>query len=127
MAQILLVAPDERLAQLCQLVGERHHISVKEVASVEQVSQVAERHSLIFLPLALAGLTGLAALRLQLPTLEVVALAHSGKVEEAVEAIREGALDYLALPWRKWNAQYAPGDCASTTKVKPLTFPRSSP
>ncbi len=68
------------------------------VTSLRDLARRARRRSLVFLPLATIGFDGLATLRGKLPTAEVVVIGSNGTVEETMQAMRHGAVDYICPP-----------------------------
>jgi len=101
----LLVIDDEQaicwgLAQL----GKRLGHGVATASSAEQGLQLAERErpEVILLDVRLPGMDGLAALpRLKeiVPGAAVIVMTAHGDLSTAVEAVREGAFDYIAKPF----------------------------
>ncbi|MCH9647196.1 MAG: sigma-54 dependent transcriptional regulator [Deltaproteobacteria bacterium] len=100
---VLLVEDEEMLRQLmCLSLGDR--FNVQAASSAEQALQILDRGSLpdlILLDLMLPrmdGMTLLAHLRQKLPLVPVIILTGDGNVSKIVEAVRNGASDYLVKP-----------------------------
>lgn len=101
----LLVIDDEQaicwgLAQLGKRLG--HHVAT--ASSAEQGLQLAERDrpEVVLLDVRLPGMDGLTALpRLKelVPSAAVIVMTAHGDLSTAVEAVRQGAFDYIAKPF----------------------------
>ncbi len=101
----LLVIDDEQaicwgLAQLGQRLGHQ----VQTASSAEQGLDLARRQrpDLVLLDVRLPGMDGLAALpklRELAPATPVVVMTAHGDLSTAVEAVRQGASDYVAKPF----------------------------
>ena len=103
MAKILLIEDQEGYrATLEQALGEEH--VVRAVDSGEKALEVAasEPVDLLVTDLKLGGMTGLEVIRRLKradPYLEAIVMTAYGTVETAVEAMKEGAYDYISKPF----------------------------
>ena len=103
MAKILLIEDQEGYrATLEQALGEEH--AVRAVDSGEKAVEVAagEPVDLVVTDLKLGGMTGLEVIRRLKradPYLEAIVMTAYGTVETAVEAMKEGAYDYISKPF----------------------------
>ncbi|MGH7162266.1 MAG: sigma-54-dependent transcriptional regulator, partial [Planctomycetota bacterium] len=79
------------------LEAARH--AVETAGTAEQGLPLARAADLVFLDLGLPGMDGLSALD-RLGAVPVVVITAHGTVENAVEALRRGAFDYLVKPLR---------------------------
>lgn len=103
-SRILLVEDDrslrEALGDTLELAGHAYHA----VASAEDALAAAahESFSLVISDVNMPGMDGhqlLAVLRARHPQLPVLLMTAYGAVERAVEAMRQGAVDYLVKPF----------------------------
>jgi len=103
MAKILLIEDQEGYrATLEHALGEEH--AVRAVESGERALDVAasEPVDLVISDLKLGGITGLEVIRRLKradPYLEAIVMTAYGTVETAVEAMKEGAYDYVTKPF----------------------------
>jgi DNA-binding response OmpR family regulator len=100
---ILLIDDEENLRRTLALILEREGYDVDTAATVKEARQRVETASydLVFLDLKLPdanGLTLLPELRSQFPYMPVLILTAHDKLESAIEAVRNGASDYLLKP-----------------------------
>ena len=124
---IFLLGLDEDALKGCKKTLTTLNLSCQEVATVEELIQIAPPHSLVFLSLKKHGLEGLSDVRGQRPSLNVVVLGKSGTTGEAIEAMRRGALDYVPTPTsrrgivqstRRWQEQVAMmNDAANLSEI----------
>ena len=103
MAKILLIEDqDSYRLTLEQALGEEH--DVRAVESGERAVEVAasEPMDLVITDLKLGGMTGLEVIRRLKradPYLEAIVMTAYATVETAVEAMKEGAYDYITKPF----------------------------
>ncbi len=124
---IFLIGLDKNESKICENTLAGLHLSYQEVATVEELIQIAPPHSLVFLSLKKHGLEGLSDVRGQRPSLNVVVLGETGTTGEAIEAMRRGALDYVPTPTphngivqstRRWQEQVAMmNDAANLSEI----------
>ncbi len=100
---ILLVDDEENLRRTLALILIREGYDVDTAATVNDARQRFETSSydLTFLDLKLPdanGLTLLPELRSRFPEMPVVVLTAHDKLDSAIEAVRQGARDYLLKP-----------------------------
>jgi two-component system response regulator FlrC len=102
--KVLLVEDDralrEALGETLELAGHGYHA----VGSAEEALMAAEREpfSLVVSDVNMPGMDGhqlLALLRSRFPQLPVLLMTAHGAVERAVDAMRQGAADYLVKPF----------------------------
>ncbi|HWL70735.1 MAG TPA: sigma-54 dependent transcriptional regulator [Geminicoccus sp.] len=102
-AAILIIDDEERLARNMASYLEREGHAVRMAFSAEQgLAEVADfRPDLVLLDLRLPGMDGLEALRRfrELdPDLRIVMMTAHGNVQNAVDALKAGAYDYVTKP-----------------------------
>ncbi len=102
-ASILLVDDEENLRWSLALILRRAGYAVTTAANVIEARQHLQNGAfdLAFLDLKLPGISGLEVLpemRRQYPEMQVLILTAHDKLEAAVEAVRNGARDYLLKP-----------------------------
>lgn len=102
-SQILLVEDKLSLRHMLRLALETDEHEVIEAESVTQARELLRRHrpALVLTDLKLPDGDGLGVLRAAKegdPGLPVIVMTAYGGVQEAVAAMREGALDFLAKP-----------------------------
>ncbi len=100
---ILLVDDEENLRRTLALILIREGYDVDMAATVNEARQHFDSTSydLTFLDLKLPdanGLTLLPELRSRFPEMPVVVLTAHDKLDAAIEAVRQGARDYLLKP-----------------------------
>lgn len=101
---LLIVDDDRSVREACREVASILGYRTSTADSPEQVLRVAESQhiDLVFLDLKLDGIGGLEVLR-QLktcrPDIEVVVITGNGTVESAVQAMKNGAYDYVMKPF----------------------------
>jgi len=97
MAQILLVGTSEHLGQLSALL-ETHKTTLCPVSQAV-ASYSADRPDLVLVDLGAEGaLQTLRELRLGDPAAMIIALSEKRSVAQAIQARRDGAMDYVELP-----------------------------
>jgi DNA-binding NtrC family response regulator len=104
MANILLVDPEEKTREDLSSFLIRMGHSVTSVDSIWRAEQVLEReiYDLLICEEGLPDGKGLDLLRYAKaisPETEIIIISSDGTIEKAVEAIKEGALDYLPRPF----------------------------
>jgi DNA-binding NtrC family response regulator len=137
-SKILLVEDDNSLRSSLGLFLEKNHCIVTEVESAEQGVSFLEKsiYDLVVTDLRLYGQDGLWLLRhirKEFPDTPVILMSAYGDVEAAVEALKDGAADFITKPFtppsfiERCNAALAAEprgtDSAATQEVyKPVTF-----
>ncbi len=99
---ILVVEDEEKLRRVLQLQLEGSGFQVLQAGTAEQGLKLAEQAELVLTDLKLPGMDGLgllAALRRQNSFTPVVVMTAFGTVENAVEAMKSGAADFLMKPF----------------------------
>ena len=101
--RILLVDDEENLRKTMAMILRRAGYQVETAATLKEARQCLESSSfdLTFLDLKLPdanGLTLLPDMRKRFPGMPVVVLTAHDKLDSAVEAVRNGARDYLLKP-----------------------------
>jgi CheY-like chemotaxis protein len=104
-SRVLVVDDDDELREnLAELLGDNGfeaELAENGAAALARLS--AAEFDLVLLDLVMPGMTGmetLAAIRQRFPATKVVMLTAFATVDNAVEAMRKGAEDYLAKPFR---------------------------
>lgn len=101
----LLIVDDERVVrESCREVAQSLGFETAVAESAEQAYRVLDSHNvdIVLLDFRLPGADGLEALhtiRLQRPEAVVVLITGHGTVQSAVEAMKEGAYDYVTKPF----------------------------
>lgn len=100
---ILLIDDEENLRKTLAWILQREGYDVETAASVEEARQRVEKSTyvLAFLDLKLPdadGLTLLPDLHRKFPDMPVVILTAYDKMDAAIEAVRNGARDFLLKP-----------------------------
>lgn len=102
-AHILIADDDEVSCQLFAeaLTAEGHRVDLARSGS-EALARLAENgHDLLIIDVRMPGLSGLEVTRRvhdEYPTLPIVVMTAFGSIETAVEAIHEGAFDFISKP-----------------------------
>jgi DNA-binding NtrC family response regulator len=104
MARILVIDDESSICWGVAQLGKRMGHEVDTAASAEQGLDAAARQTpdLILLDVRLPGMDGLAAiphLRAKAPQSPIVVMTAHGDLSTAVEAVRQGAFDYVAKPF----------------------------
>ncbi len=102
-ARILIVDDDEVSCQLFAETLEEEGYRVKQVFSGDEaVSRLAEdSYELLLIDVRMPGTSGLEVTRIvhgKYPSLPVIVMTAFGSIETAVEAIHEGAFDFISKP-----------------------------
>jgi len=103
MARILITDDDESSCELFAEVLEREGYRVDQVQTgADALARLQERlHDLLLVDVRMPGMTGLEvtrAVRKEYPYLPILVMTAFGSMETAVEAIREGAFDFISKP-----------------------------
>ncbi len=105
MTQNLLVVDDEEA--ICwglQKIGRELNCTVYVAPSAEDALNIAESETLdaIITDVCLPGISGLAAIasyRIRFPRIPIIVMTAYGDLKTAVEAVRQGAFEYLVKPF----------------------------
>jgi DNA-binding NtrC family response regulator len=100
---ILLIDDEENLRRTLAMILNREGYQVETAATIKEARARLEKsiYDLVFLDLKLPdanGLTMLPDLRSRFPDMPVLVLTAHDKLDSAVEAVRQGARDYLLKP-----------------------------
>ncbi|HEX8684428.1 MAG TPA: hypothetical protein VF707_19080, partial [Ardenticatenaceae bacterium] len=115
-AQIFLLVSNHEWVEACAAALQKLGLEYEEIASLDALIERAEPPALAFLPLKQIGVPGISRLRSEAPGVDVVALAGRSTIEEATDAMRLGAIDYVPRPpdeerisraIRRWQERYA--------------------
>jgi DNA-binding NtrC family response regulator len=98
-ARVLIIDDEPGVCWALRKVLEEAGHGVEVAGTAEQGLPLARSCDLVFLDIALPGMTGLEALE-QLKQVPVVIITAHGTIENAVEALKRGAFDYLVKPLR---------------------------
>ena len=101
-ATVLVVEDEEKLRRVIELQLKEAGLEVEQAGSSEEALKLVDRADLILTDLRLPGLSGLellAALRRQDSHIPVVVMTAFGSIENAVEAMKAGAVDFLPKPF----------------------------
>ncbi|MFO0598136.1 MAG: sigma-54 dependent transcriptional regulator [Myxococcaceae bacterium] len=129
---ILVVDDDEAVGKvLAALLGQAGH-QPTWVGSAEAALKVLEKKAfdLVVSDVRMPGLSGLdllKKLRASSPDLPVVLLTAHGTVQMAVEAMREGAADFLLKPFNRDEVLFVVNKCLSGTATERNAPPRPPP
>lgn len=112
MAYLLVIDDEEAICWGFTRLGEEMGHEVTSASSAERGIELAERRSpdLLVLDIRLPGMSGLEAMEsLQAATdgAPIIVITAHGDLETAVEAIRQGAFDYIAKPFELATARRA--------------------
>ncbi|MHC4931391.1 MAG: sigma-54-dependent transcriptional regulator, partial [Planctomycetota bacterium] len=97
MARVLIIDDEPGVCWALRKVLEEAGHDVEVAGTAEQGLPLASSCDLVFLDIALPGMTGLEALE-RLKQVPVVIITAHGTIENAVEALKRGAFDYLVKP-----------------------------
>jgi CheY-like chemotaxis protein len=100
----ILVVDDEKNIRwiLVQCLEEAGYEAISAIDGEQGLEKLKENPDLILLDMKLPGIDGLEVLRQarqQYPTLPVIMITAHGTIQTAVEAMKEGAVDYLQKPF----------------------------
>jgi DNA-binding NtrC family response regulator len=101
-SRILVVEDEDKLRRVIELQLASSGFEVDKAASAEQAMKLADRADLVLTDLRLPGMDGLellSLLRRQNSRTPVVVMTAFGTVESAVQAMKEGAFDFLPKPF----------------------------
>jgi DNA-binding NtrC family response regulator len=103
--RFLIVDDEQSIRRLCITVGQRLGFLCAEAETAETALESLEvtPPDIVVTDLKLPSLTGVELLRRikeQLPRSEVAIMTGHGSIETAVEAMRQGAYDYIEKPFR---------------------------
>jgi two-component system, NtrC family, response regulator AtoC len=103
--RFLIVDDEESIRKLCMKVGQGLGLECSEAATAESALELLETMppDILVADLKLPNLSGLELLRKckeLLPRMEVSIMTGHGSIESAVEAMRQGAYDYIEKPFR---------------------------
>ena len=101
----LIVDDEENIRGALRLLLTEHGFAVRAVGSGEEGLEAVRQSApdVVILDLNLPGIDGIETLgqiRLEQPHLPVVIITAFGSIPSAVEAMRQGAVDYVAKPFR---------------------------
>src|SRR5947209_17431207 len=99
---VLVVEDEEKLRRVIELQLQTAGYDVLKAATAEEGLKLADQAGLILTDLRLPGMDGLAllnALRRQNSHTPVIVMTAFGTVENAVEAMKSGAADFLPKPF----------------------------
>ncbi|MHC4164376.1 MAG: response regulator, partial [Planctomycetota bacterium] len=99
MAHVLIIDDEPGVCWALTKALEEGGHEVETAGTAEQGLPLARDKDLVFLDIGLPGMNGLEALG-QLKDLPVVVITAHGTIENAVEALKRGAFDYLVKPLR---------------------------
>jgi two-component system, NtrC family, response regulator AtoC len=103
--RFLIVDDEQSIRRLCMTVGQTLGLACQEANTAEAALELVETAppDLVVTDLKLPNLSGVDLLRKMkhlLPRTEVAIMTGHGSIESAVEAMREGAYDYIEKPFR---------------------------
>jgi DNA-binding NtrC family response regulator len=103
--RFVIVDDEQSIRRLCMTVGQGLGFECREAETAEAALESVEAvlPDIIVTDLKLPNLTGVELLRKikeQLPRTEVAIMTGHGSIESAVEAMRQGAYDYIEKPFR---------------------------
>src|ERR1700723_1269073 len=103
--RFVIVDDEQSIRRLCMTVGQGLGFDCAEAETAEAALESVEAMlpDIIVTDLKLPNLTGAELLRKikkQLPRTEVAIMTGHGSIESAVEAMRQGAYDYIEKPFR---------------------------
>src|SRR5512134_3037192 len=101
-SRILVVEDEEKLRRVIELHLAGSGYEVDEAGTAEEALRLADRANLILTDLRLPGMDGLellSLLRRQDAQMPVIVMTAFGTVENAVEAMKTGATDFLPKPF----------------------------
>ncbi len=104
MSKLLIVDDEESICWGLSQLGESHGHQVMTASSAEQALSLAEedRPDVIVMDVRLPGMDGLTAmqgLRDRVGPVPVIVITAYGDLQTAVEAVRNGAFDYIVKPF----------------------------
>jgi len=138
-AQILIADDDEVSCQLFAETLEGQGYDVQKVTSGDQaIASLAQRlYDLLIVDVRMPGTSGLEVTRIvhdKYPSLPVIVMTAFGSMETAVEAIHEGAFDFISKPMnlaelrktveRALASRSIPGRADPASELSPSLSPR---
>lgn len=102
----LLIVDDEapQMRALCDTLGDHGYVTIGAGTGEAALEKLrAEKFDLLLTDLTMPGINGIALLRAALsidPELVGVIMTGQGSITSAVEAMKEGALDYILKPFK---------------------------
>ena len=105
-ADILIVDDEPKMRHILRIILEEAGYSIKEAQNGMEALDILSRHpcGVVFTDLKMEGMDGVEVLRKikeAHPETPVVVLTAFGSIESAVEAMNEGALDYITKPFEE--------------------------
>ncbi len=100
--RVLIVEDEEKLRRVIQLQLTSSGFDVDQAGSAEEALRLIDRADLILTDLRLPGMSGqelIQRVRLQNASVPIVVMTAFGTVENAVEAMKAGAIDFLPKPF----------------------------
>src|SRR5688572_22022128 len=119
---VLIVDDEKNMRLSLQTVLADEGYAAKAVESAEQALALLEREKILLLisDAHLTGMSGydlLAQVRVKWPDLPVLMITAYATPKLAVEAIKAGAIDYLAKPFEPEELLHAVGRCAERYRL----------
>jgi DNA-binding NtrC family response regulator len=105
-ADILIIDDEPKMRHILRIILEEAGYSIKEAQNGMEALEILSRHpcGVVFTDLKMEGMDGVEVLRKVKglhPETPVVVLTAFGSIESAVEAMNEGALDYITKPFEE--------------------------
>ncbi len=100
--RILVIEDEDKLRRVIELQLKGAGFEVDQAASAEDALKLADRADLVLTDLRLPGITGLefiSQMRRQNSRTPVIVMTAFGTIENAVEAMKSGAVDFLPKPF----------------------------
>lgn len=100
--RILIVEDEDKLRRVLQLQLQASGYEVEQAGTAEDALRLVDRVNLVLTDLRLPGMDGLelvSLIRRQNALLPVVVMTAFGTIENAVEAMKAGAVDFLLKPF----------------------------
>jgi len=102
--RVLIIDDESSIVNLCKRIIGNMNLSCSTAATAEEGLRALEknRYSLILLDMDLPGMSGMEMLekvRILYPKIQVVIITGKATVENAVEAMKKGACDYVTKPF----------------------------
>jgi two-component system, NtrC family, response regulator AtoC len=100
--RVLVVEDEDKLRRVIELQLHSSGFEVDKAASAEEAIKLSDRADLVLTDLRLPGMDGLeflSLLRRQNSQLPVIVMTAFGTVENAVQAMKTGAVDFLPKPF----------------------------
>ncbi len=103
-SRILVVDDDAPVRSLCRRILERQGYHIEDAGDGESALELLDlgRFDLVITDLRLPGMQGIEVLRgvkSRQPDVEVIVMTAHGTVQNAIEAMKQGALDFLLKPF----------------------------